>query len=121
MRPPFDVSSRCSVLGGYLGICTLYFPPKKIAQVLVLEIGDSRAGKLSPPFVLSIIDLVTLDITIYAIIKVFLPGFRIRIHLIRIQIQHFRLNTDPDQIRFQGFDDKKREKISAGKKNNFFF
>jgi hypothetical protein len=24
------------------------------------------------------------------------PGFRIRIHLIRIQIQHFRLNTDPD-------------------------
>jgi hypothetical protein len=28
----------------------------------------------------------------------FLPGFRIRIHLIRIRIQHFRLNTDPDTL-----------------------
>jgi hypothetical protein len=27
--------------GGYLGICTLFFPPKKIAQVLELESGDS--------------------------------------------------------------------------------
>ncbi len=27
--------------------------------------------------------------------------FRIRIHLIRIRIQHFRLNTDPDLIRIQ--------------------
>jgi hypothetical protein len=31
------------------------------------------------------------------------PGLRIRIHLIRIRIQHFRLNTDPDPIRIQGF------------------
>jgi hypothetical protein len=40
----------------------------------------------------------------------FLPGLRIRIHLIRIWIQHFRLNgTDPDPapIRIQGFDDQK--------------
>ncbi len=29
------------------------------------------------------------------------PVFRIRIHLIRIRIQHFRLNTDPDPIRIQ--------------------
>jgi hypothetical protein len=29
------------------------------------------------------------------------PGFRIRIHLIRIR--HFRLNTYPDPIRIQGF------------------
>ncbi len=28
---------------------------------------------------------------------------RIRIHLIRIRIQYFRLNTDPDPIRIQGF------------------
>jgi hypothetical protein len=35
----------------------------------------------------------------------FLAGFRIRIHLIRIRIQHFRLNTypDPDPGRIQGF------------------
>ncbi len=33
--------------------------------------------------------------------------FRIRIHLIRIRIQHFRLNTDPDPIRIQGFDKTK--------------
>ncbi len=26
----------------------------------------------------------------------FVPVFRIRIHLISIRIQHFRLNTDPD-------------------------
>ncbi len=36
-------------------------------------------------------------------------GLRIRIHLIRIriQLQHFRLNTDPDPIRIQGFNDQK--------------
>ncbi len=28
--------------------------------------------------------------------KPYSPGLRIRIHLIRIRIQHFRLNTDPD-------------------------
>jgi hypothetical protein len=27
---------------------------------------------------------------------VLFPGVRIRIHFIRIRIQHFRLNTDPD-------------------------
>jgi len=42
--------------------------------------------------------------------------FQIRIHwvLIRIQIQHFRLNTDPDPIRMQGFYDqnwKKKEQL----------
>ncbi len=38
---------------------------------------------------------------------------RIRIHLIRIPIQHFRLNTDPDPdpIRIQGFDDQKLKKF----------
>ncbi len=36
--------------------------------------------------------------------------FRIRIHLIRIRIQHFRLNTDPDPFRIQGFDDQKLER-----------
>jgi hypothetical protein len=42
-------------------------------------------------------------------------GLRIRIHLIRIRIriQHFRLNTDPDLIRIQGFDDQKLKKIIA--------
>jgi hypothetical protein len=35
--------------------------------------------------------------------------FQIRIHLIRIRIQHFRLITDPDldPIRIQGFNDQK--------------
>jgi hypothetical protein len=37
-------------------------------------------------------------------------GFRIRIHLIRIRIRHFGLNTDPDQIPIQGFYDRKLEK-----------
>jgi hypothetical protein len=38
---------------------------------------------------------------------------RIRINFIRIRvrIQHFRLNTDPDPIRIQGFNDKKLEKF----------
>jgi hypothetical protein len=50
-------------------------------------------------------------------------GLRIRIHLIRIRIQHFRLNTDPDRIqcrsgsnRIQGFNDQNLKKITAGKK-----
>jgi hypothetical protein len=42
---------------------------------------------------------------------VFIAGLRIRIHLIRIHIQHFRLNTDPDPIRIQGFNDQKLNKI----------
>jgi hypothetical protein len=44
-----------------------------------------------------------------------LPVFRIRIHLIRIRIQHFRLNIDL----FQGFDDQilKRNLLLG----NFFF
>jgi hypothetical protein len=29
------------------------------------------------------------------------PGFRIRIHLTRIWIQHFRLITDPDQVQIR--------------------
>jgi hypothetical protein len=47
----------------------------------------------------------------------FYPVFRIRIHLIRIRIQHFRLITDPDSdpIRIQGFD-QKLEKMYSGKK-----
>jgi hypothetical protein len=49
-------------------------------------------------------------------------GLRIRIHFIRIRIQHFRMNTnpdlDPDPIRIQGFNDQKLEKkITAEKKN----
>jgi hypothetical protein len=49
--------------------------------------------------------------------------FRIRIHLIRIRIQHFRLNTDPepDPIRIQGFDDQMLEKIYSWKKKFFLF
>jgi hypothetical protein len=49
------------------------------------------------------------------------PGLRIRIHFIRIRIQHFRLNTDPDPIRIliQGFNDQKLKKITAGKKTFF--
>jgi hypothetical protein len=46
-------------------------------------------------------------------------GLRIRIHFIRIRIQHFRMNTnpDPDQIRIQGLNVQKlRKKITAGKK-----
>jgi hypothetical protein len=37
-------------------------------------------------------------------------GLRIRIHFIRIWIQHFRLNTDPDPIQIQGFNDQKLKK-----------
>ncbi len=36
---------------------------------------------------------------------------------VRIRIQHFRLNTDPDPIRIQGFDDQKLKKIYSWKKN----
>ncbi len=44
-------------------------------------------------------------------------GLRIRIHLIQIRIQYFRLNTDPDpiRIRIQGFNDQKLKKITAEK------
>jgi hypothetical protein len=48
-------------------------------------------------------------------------GLRIRIHFIRIRIQHFRLNTDPDPIRIQGFYDQKWEKNTAEKKIKFFW
>jgi hypothetical protein len=48
-------------------------------------------------------------------VLLFKPGFRVRIHLIRIRIQHFRLDTDPNPIRIQCFDDKKIEKFTAGK------
>ncbi len=44
------------------------------------------------------------------------------IHLIRIRIQHFGLNSDPDLILIKDFDDQKLEKkITAEKKLNFFF
>ncbi len=46
-------------------------------------------------------------------------GLRIRIHFIRIRIQHFRQNTDPDldPIRIQGLNDQKLEKkITTEKK-----
>jgi hypothetical protein len=54
------------------------------------------------------------------VIRTLEAGLRIRIHMIRIQ--HFRLNTDPDQdqIRIQGFDDQILQKIYT-KKYNFFF
>jgi hypothetical protein len=50
-------------------------------------------------------------------------GLRIRIHFIRIRIQHFRLNTnpDPEPIRIQGFNDQKLKKSTAEKKIKFFF
>ncbi len=48
------------------------------------------------------------------------PGLRIRINFIRIRIQHFRLNTDPDPvpIRVQGFNDQKLKKITVENKKN---
>ncbi len=50
--------------------------------------------------------------------------FRIRIHFIRIRIQNFRLNTDPDPdsdpIRIQGFDDQKLKEIYSWKKTRIF-
>jgi hypothetical protein len=46
------------------------------------------------------------------------PVSRIRIHFIRIRIQHLRRNNDPDLIRIQGFADQKLEKICSW---NFFF
>ncbi len=45
------------------------------------------------------------------------PVFRIRIHLILIRIQHFRLNTDPDP----GLWWPKLEKIYCWKKNKIVF
>ncbi len=50
-------------------------------------------------------------------------GLRIRIHFIRIRIQHFRLNTDPDPdpIRIQGFNNQKLEKNFSLKENYIFF
>jgi hypothetical protein len=49
-------------------------------------------------------------------------GLRIRIHFIRIRVQHFRMNTspDPDPIRIQGFNDQKLNKITGEKKLIFF-
>ncbi len=42
------------------------------------------------------------------------PGFQIRIHFIRIRIQHFRLTTDPDPD--PGFLTKNWKKFTAEKK-----
>jgi hypothetical protein len=54
-------------------------------------------------------------------------GFRMRIHLIRIRIQHIRLNTVPIRIRIQsgsntdpGFLRPKIEKNLQGKKSLIF-
>ncbi len=53
------------------------------------------------------------------------PGLRIRIHFIRIRIQHFRLNTDPDpywiriQSRFRALMTKNWKKIQLKKKTVF--
>ncbi len=50
------------------------------------------------------------------------PGFRIRIHFLRIRIQRIRMgantdpDTDPDPIRIQGFNGQKLKKITAEKK-----
>ncbi len=41
--------------------------------------------------------------------------FRIRIHLIWIRIQHFRLNIDPDPIRIQGLYDQKFKQLQLKK------
>ncbi len=59
---------------------------------------------------------------IFYFIGVISPGEYIRIHLIRIRIQHFRLNTDPvpDPIRIQGFWWQKIWKNLQPKKMNFF-
>jgi hypothetical protein len=50
------------------------------------------------------------------------PVFRIRIHLIRIWIQHFMLNTDPDPdpIRMQNFDDQKFKKLQLKQELDIF-
>ncbi len=40
-------------------------------------------------------------------------------YLIKIRIQHFRVNTDPDPIRIQGFNGKKLKKICCW--NTTFF
>jgi hypothetical protein len=49
-----------------------------------------------------------------------MPWFRIRIHFIRIRIQHFRQNIDPDPypdlIRIQGFYDQKIKNLQLKKK-----
>ncbi len=47
-------------------------------------------------------------------------GLRIHIHFIRIRIQHFRLNTDPDPD-LQGFNDQKLKKKLQLKKNLIFW
>ncbi len=44
-----------------------------------------------------------------------------RIHLIRIRIQRLRLDTNPDPIRIQGFNEQKlKKKYSRKKIKNFF-
>ncbi len=49
------------------------------------------------------------------------PVFWIRIHLIRIRIQHFGLNTDPDSDPDPWFWWKKIYKKLTGEKSNFFW
>jgi hypothetical protein len=55
--------------------------------------------------------------------RISVPGFRIRIHLIRIRfrIQRLRLEINPDPIRIQGFNDQKlNKKLQLKKKIKFF-
>ncbi len=73
--------------------------------------------------------MVSIDVSVNSVTVLWVqsqhPVFRIRIHLIRIRIriQHFRLNTDPDRdpIRSPGFDDKKSGKIYSWKKRKILF
>jgi hypothetical protein len=51
------------------------------------------------------------QVSFIGIFLLIFTGLRIRIHFIRIRIQHFRLNTDPDPIRIQAFNDQKFKKI----------
>ena len=52
------------------------------------------------------------QVSFIGIFLLIFTGLRIRIHFIRIRIQHFRLNTDPDPIWIQGLMTK------IWKKNN---
>jgi hypothetical protein len=97
--------------------------PKKTANNEALNL-DSLSSKKIRGLILKIFGgkVVTKlgDLTLHS--KVLLcpkTGLRIRIHFIRIRIQHFRLNTDldPDPIQIQGFNDQKlNKKITAEKK-----
>ncbi len=79
---------------------------------LCLSVKDFQATEeaVSPQKRTSCTQNITFFIFLYLL--VIFPGLRIRIHFIRIRIQHFRMNTnpDPDTIRNQGFNDQKLKK-----------